>query len=327
MAFLEPTLAREMLLMKQQRSTGISNESPCSSSDDPNAVDYEQEVAPPPPPPPAPTDSGKGKGKGKGKRSKMSSAFVPPGSPTAGAANTSSSAVEAPAAASSSSIGAVASSSVEAAAAVATAASSSSAVTAAAASSSSVPVVAESSTAAPTTTTPSTDQHDEIPSQHGVVLLTQTDHDVRNCQTRIAVLSEDLRSKKYNAQEEQDKMDEIASETAQLKLHLQKQKIEAEKRREEERRFREDRSQQLFRLTQQNNKDYLDQEYNDWEREETVRRKLIQDVIDQSADEGNPISKPVLKLIDYFKGKLIFPCYLHPAKTVIFLLVKSHPAK
>lgn len=68
-------------------------------------------------------------------------------------------------------------------------------------------------------------------------------------------------------------------------------------------RKQEQESYEFFRLTQQSNNEYLDHEYKEWEKEEVARKSLIQDVIDEAVEDGNPLSKPVMKLIDYFKGK------------------------
>lgn len=90
------------------------------------------------------------------------------------------------------------------------------------------------------------------------------------------------------------------------KVHVKQKKIEAEIRKKELQKKREEENGTLFRLTQLSNNSYLDQELQEWEKEEAARKSLVQDVIDEAAEDGNPLPKSVLKLIDYFKGKLSF---------------------
>ena len=136
-------------------------------------------------------------------------------------------------------------------------------------------------------------------------VITAADRGAQACEKRIAALHEDLKSLLFSPEDEVDKMEEIAYQTAQLQIHRKQMKLEEEQRKKEELRKKEEQSQEIFRLTQQSNNEYLEQEYNDWEREEAIRKALIQDVIDKASEDGTPLSKPVLKLIDYFKGKCL----------------------
>ena len=87
---------------------------------------------------------------------------------------------------------------------------------------------------------------------------------------------------------------------------MKQKKIEDEIRKKELAKNKERERTEFFLFTKDSNQQYLDQELKDWEREESTRKSLIQDVINEAAEDGNPLSKPVMKLIDYFKGKFYY---------------------
>ena len=252
---------------------------------------------------------GKGKGKGKGKSS-ISAQPPPttttpprPSSPTldphqSSAAGSSS----ATAAGSSSATAAAASSSATAAgSSSATAAAASSSATAAASySATGASVTAASSSA--TRTSAAFDPNDVNEFENSSAIETEADKAARACSERMNVLFDDLKSLKFTVEEEQDKMNEIGLLTKKLQVHQQQRKIEQQERKEKLEKEKEEKAREFIRLTQESNNQYLDHEYNEWEKDKITRKALIQDVVEEAMEEGNPIPKSVMKLIDHFKG-------------------------
>lgn len=135
------------------------------------------------------------------------------------------------------------------------------------------------------------------------VITTEADKAANACQKRIGELNDDLKSLNFTVAEEQKMLNEIASLSGQLQGHLRQQKVEEQLRKQREAKEKEDQANKVLHLTQESNQAYVDQELSYWEQEENVRKALIQDVIDEAKEEGNPLPKSVVKLIDYFKGK------------------------
>lgn len=96
-------------------------------------------------------------------------------------------------------------------------------------------------------------------------------------------------------EEEQDILDEIATQSQQLDLHLQVKEIEKEKNAESN-----------FPDTDTKSDDEVEidkQDQHSLEKLDETRRRLIQDVIDEARENGTSLSPAVLKLISNCKSK------------------------
>ena len=145
----------------------------------------------------------------------------------------------------------------------------------------------------------------------------------RKCEKLISDLYEKLENIEYTHEQEQEIIDEISTQTSQLEIHQKTADLEKKIRNNEEIKKKKEKAEDLFRLTQQSNQEYVDQELQDWEREESIRKGLIQNVIEEANEEGKPLSKSILKLVDYFKGKTLFTIFFKCRSCFFNLLLEK----
>lgn len=108
----------------------------------------------------------------------------------------------------------------------------------------------------------------------------------------------------HSPEAEQEKFEQISSLTSQLEIHLRVQDLEKKKKKdlaEEQRRLKEEE------LKKKNDKAIRDEQVlyeHELETDETVRRAMVQDVIDEAKDNGIPLPPAVIKLINHHKSKI-----------------------
>ena len=137
-------------------------------------------------------------------------------------------------------------------------------------------------------------------------IITEADKAMVACETRIAILYEELKSGKNTLQEEQDKMNEISQQSTNLEIHRKVSQLQAENTKRRQLEEKEKQARDVLVLTQKSNTEYMEQELDDWEKDEQKRKAMIQDVVDEAREEGNPLPKSIIKLIDHFKSKFLF---------------------
>ena len=100
-------------------------------------------------------------------------------------------------------------------------------------------------------------------------------------------------------------LDEIATQASQLKAQKSMKETELKKKERDVKKSKKEKSNQKILLSQKINQDndlIID---NEFDNAEAVGKALVQDVIDEARENGNPLPPSVLRLLNFFKGNLI----------------------
>ena len=80
------------------------------------------------------------------------------------------------------------------------------------------------------------------------------------------------------------------------------------KREEEEERQVQKKVYEEFQANLKSNKELQTQTDYDLDMQDAVRKSIVQEVIDEAREAGNPLPPKVLKLLNHFKGKFEKKC-------------------
>ena len=97
-------------------------------------------------------------------------------------------------------------------------------------------------------------------------------------------------------------MDEIATQSSQLLVHEAVKRIAKEHREKQERAEQFRKTNEEMIISQRTNEDIVNQEEADLDRDDAIRRSLVQEVIDSAAQSGNPLPASAVKLLNNFRG-------------------------
>ena len=98
-------------------------------------------------------------------------------------------------------------------------------------------------------------------------------------------------------------MEEIATLSSQLSLHLRVKKLEDERKKKQEKKAHDEKLAADVRIAQEGNLEDQLKEDAVIDREEAVMKALVQEVISEHEETGNPLPKSVLRLLHYFKSR------------------------
>lgn len=98
-------------------------------------------------------------------------------------------------------------------------------------------------------------------------------------------------------------MEEIANQSSQLEAYLKVHEIETKKKKvaiEEENKRKQD---EINRAQSEANEYQIQLENQIIEREDTIRKAIVHDLVEEAQASGNPLSPTIVKFLQHFKRK------------------------
>lgn len=113
---------------------------------------------------------------------------------------------------------------------------------------------------------------------------------------------------------EQERMDEIGTQSSQLLVHEAVQGIEKSHRERQENIEIQQKQREEVEASQNTNNQIQMQDEIELDREDAVRKALVQEVIDSAIDSGNPLPSSAIKLLNNFRGTI---------KLIVFMVKRN----